>query len=108
MSAPATARAVYPEHLRSEIETYLGGLRFAHEPAAAGLDEAMRYSLMAGGKRIRPVLALATARALRRQLASAQLAGRVLEPGDQLVESWLRHAAHHSRAPRAARRPGCR
>jgi len=33
-------------------------------PAAAGIEEAMRYSLLAGGKRIRPVLALATARAL--------------------------------------------
>jgi geranylgeranyl diphosphate synthase, type II len=29
-----------------------------------GLEEAMRYSLLAGGKRIRPVLALATAEAL--------------------------------------------
>jgi geranylgeranyl diphosphate synthase, type II len=67
MTPPATARAVYPEHLRAEIETYLDGLRFAREPAAGGLDEAMRYSLMAGGKRIRPVLALATARALGRE-----------------------------------------
>ena len=32
--------------------------------ATAGLEEAMRYSLLAGGKRIRPVLALATARAI--------------------------------------------
>jgi geranylgeranyl diphosphate synthase type II len=54
---------VYPEHLRAEVETYLEGLRFADEPAAAGLAEAMRYSLLAGGKRIRPVLALSTARA---------------------------------------------
>ena len=54
----------YPEHLREEVEAYLAGLRFADEPAAAGLEEAMRYSLLAGGKRIRPVLALATARAL--------------------------------------------
>jgi geranylgeranyl diphosphate synthase, type II len=67
MTPPATARAVYPEHLRAEIETYLDELRFAREPAAGGLDEAMRYSLMAGGKRIRPVLALATARALGRE-----------------------------------------
>ena len=29
-----------------------------------GLQEAMRYSLLAGGKRIRPVLALATAQAI--------------------------------------------
>ena len=56
--------AVYPEHLRAEIEGYLDSLTFAREPAAAGLEEAMRYSLLAGGKRIRPVLALATARAL--------------------------------------------
>jgi geranylgeranyl diphosphate synthase type II len=57
----------YPEHLREEVETYLAGLRFADEPAAAGLEEAMRYSLLAGGKRIRPVLALATARAIGRE-----------------------------------------
>ena len=30
------------------VEDYLGGLRFAREPAAAGLEEAMRYSLLAG------------------------------------------------------------
>jgi geranylgeranyl diphosphate synthase, type II len=54
----------YPEHLRSEIESYLERLRFSREPATDGLEEAMRYSLLAGGKRIRPVLALATARAI--------------------------------------------
>jgi geranylgeranyl diphosphate synthase type II len=60
----STAAAGYPEHLRETVEEHLAGLRFAHEPAAAGLEEAMRYSLLAGGKRIRPVLALATARAI--------------------------------------------
>jgi geranylgeranyl diphosphate synthase, type II len=54
----------YPDHLRTEIETYLERLRFSTEPATAGLEEAMRYSLLAGGKRIRPVLALATAKAV--------------------------------------------
>jgi geranylgeranyl diphosphate synthase type II len=39
-------------------------LSFSRAPATAGLEEAMRYSLLAGGKRVRPVLALATARAL--------------------------------------------
>ena len=63
MSAP-TARAVYPEHLREQVEAYLAELHFAEEPAAQGLEEAMRYSLLAGGKRIRPVLALAPARAI--------------------------------------------
>src|SRR5580700_2068681 len=39
-------------------------MTFSQEPITAGLVEAMRYSLLAGGKRIRPVLALATARAV--------------------------------------------
>jgi geranylgeranyl diphosphate synthase, type II len=54
----------YPEHLRVEVERYLEGMCFSEEQLTAGLDEAMRYSLLAGGKRIRPVLALATARAM--------------------------------------------
>jgi geranylgeranyl diphosphate synthase type II len=62
----AATAPTYPDHLRREVEAYLQDLRFAvREPATAGLEEAMRYSLLAGGKRIRPVLALATARAIR-------------------------------------------
>jgi geranylgeranyl diphosphate synthase type II len=56
--------ATYPENLRAEVEGYLREMRFSQEPLTAGLEEAMRYSLLAGGKRIRPVLALATARAI--------------------------------------------
>jgi geranylgeranyl diphosphate synthase, type II len=56
----------YPEHLRTQVEEYLAQLQFAHEAGLEGLEEAMRYSLLAGGKRIRPVLALATASALDR------------------------------------------
>jgi geranylgeranyl diphosphate synthase type II len=56
---------VYPEHLRERADAYLAGLRFpSRAPRTAGLEEAMRYSLLAGGKRIRPVLALATADAI--------------------------------------------
>ncbi len=54
----------YPEDLRALVDSELERLRFAAHPATAGLEEAMRYSLLAGGKRVRPVLALATARAL--------------------------------------------
>jgi geranylgeranyl diphosphate synthase, type II len=54
----------YPEHLREEIERYLETMRFSEEALTEGLEEAMRYSLLAGGKRIRPVLALATSRAV--------------------------------------------
>jgi geranylgeranyl diphosphate synthase, type II len=56
----------YPDGLRAQIEDYLGRLRFSEEPLTSRLVEAMRYSLLAGGKRIRPVLALATARAIGR------------------------------------------
>jgi geranylgeranyl diphosphate synthase type II len=49
------------------VDAYLAGLSFGAEPGTAGLREAMRYSLLAGGKRIRPVLALATAEALGRE-----------------------------------------
>jgi geranylgeranyl diphosphate synthase type II len=54
----------YPEDLRRLVDEYLEGLRFSATDATGGLDEAMRYSLLAGGKRVRPVLALSTARAV--------------------------------------------
>jgi geranylgeranyl diphosphate synthase type II len=56
----------YPDELRLLIEEELEHLAFAQDPLTDGLVEAMRYSLLAGGKRIRPVLALATARAIGR------------------------------------------
>ena len=57
-------KAAYPEHLREEVERYLEGMRFSKARLTSGLEEAMRYSLLATGKRIRPVLALATAHAV--------------------------------------------
>jgi geranylgeranyl diphosphate synthase, type II len=55
---------MYPEDLRALVDSALARLRFSNADPTAGLEEAMRYSLLAGGKRVRPVLALATARAL--------------------------------------------
>lgn len=69
----------YPDHLRSIVEEYLQALSFAGEAAAAGLEEAMRYSLLAGGKRIRPVLALATAQAIGRDSTSVLALAAALE-----------------------------
>ncbi|HEY8867721.1 MAG TPA: farnesyl diphosphate synthase [Solirubrobacteraceae bacterium] len=71
--------AAYPEELRLEVEGYLESLRFTAEPPIEGLQEAMRYSLLAGGKRIRPVLALATARAIDRKPASVLPLAAALE-----------------------------
>jgi geranylgeranyl diphosphate synthase type II len=62
----AVASATYPTELQEKVDAYLEALRFAVEPGTARLEEAMRYSLLAGGKRIRPVLSLATAEALGR------------------------------------------
>ncbi|MEX2108511.1 MAG: polyprenyl synthetase family protein [Solirubrobacterales bacterium] len=55
---------MYPDDLRAMVDAALERLRFSAAPATAGIEEAMRYSLLAGGKRVRPVLTLATARAL--------------------------------------------
>jgi geranylgeranyl diphosphate synthase type II len=54
--------ADYPDELRELVDSYLEGLRFGDAAETAGLAEAMGYSLLAGGKRVRPVLFLAIAR----------------------------------------------
>jgi geranylgeranyl diphosphate synthase type II len=73
------ATTTYPDDLRDLIEGYLDTLRFSAIPDTAGIEEAMRYSLLAGGKRIRPVLALATARSLGREPESVLPAAAALE-----------------------------
>jgi geranylgeranyl diphosphate synthase, type II len=71
--------ATYPVALQAQVNDYLQTLTFSHEPPTAGLEEAMRYSLLAGGKRIRPVLALATAEALGRDTAHVLPLGAAVE-----------------------------
>ena len=48
-----------PEQLRALVESYLAEL--ALTPELGGLEESIRHALAGGGKRIRPVLCLATA-----------------------------------------------
>ena len=67
MNAITSGSTVYPVELQRQVDTYLEGLTFSRAPGTERLEEAMRYSLLAGGKRIRPVLALATAEALGRE-----------------------------------------
>jgi geranylgeranyl diphosphate synthase, type II len=50
-----------PDELRATVESWLAGLELS--PELGGLQEAVRYALAGGGKRIRPVLCLATAEA---------------------------------------------
>lgn len=52
--------ARWEEH-RRQFETYLEGLRFSDEPRLFGLVEAMRYSMLGGGKRVRPTLCMESA-----------------------------------------------
>ena len=53
------------DELRGLAEEFLGGL--ALSPDLGELEQALRYSLLGGGKRIRPVLCLATGEALGRK-----------------------------------------
>jgi geranylgeranyl diphosphate synthase type II len=71
--------ATYPDHLRTEVDAYLERIRFAEAEDLAGLQDAMRYSLLAPGKRIRPVLCLATAAALGREPSSVLALAAALE-----------------------------
>ncbi len=69
----------YPDDLLALVEGYLASLDFGADRRAARLVEAMRYSLLAGGKRIRPVLTLATARSLGADPASVLPTAAALE-----------------------------
>ena len=53
--------AVRWERHRRTFEAYLRDLRFTDEPRLSGLEEAMRYSMLAGGKRVRPTLCMEVA-----------------------------------------------
>ncbi len=71
--------SAYPDDLAALVEGYLAELRFSADVRTAGLDEAMRYSLLAGGKRVRPALALATAKAIGSEPTSVLPAAAAIE-----------------------------
>ncbi|MGM0414456.1 MAG: polyprenyl synthetase family protein [Bacillota bacterium] len=52
---------------------------FKNENIVPALQESMEYSLLSGGKRVRPILTLLTARLLKGDERAAQLAGAALE-----------------------------
>src|ERR671917_1471991 len=56
-----TRSALRWERHRRAFEEFIGGLRFTDEPRLRGLEEAMRYSMLAGGKRVRPTLCMEVA-----------------------------------------------
>jgi geranylgeranyl diphosphate synthase, type II len=66
-----------PEELRATVENWLAGLELS--PELGGLQEAVRYALAGGGKRIRPVLCLATAEAVGGEAQEALPAAAAIE-----------------------------
>ena len=66
-----------PEDLRTLVEEYLVGLQLW--PQLHGQAESVRYSLEVGGKRVRPVICLATAEAAGAKVEDALPAGCALE-----------------------------
>jgi geranylgeranyl diphosphate synthase type II len=66
-----------PDELRELVESYLDDL--ALTPELGGLEESMRHALAGGGKRVRPVLCLATAEAAGADAEDALPAAAALE-----------------------------
>jgi geranylgeranyl diphosphate synthase, type II len=66
-----------PEELRELVETYLAEL--ALTPELGGLEASMRHALAGGGKRVRPVLCLATVEAAGAEAEAALPAAAALE-----------------------------
>jgi geranylgeranyl diphosphate synthase, type II len=59
-ASPTRSASRWEGHRRA-FEEYLRGLRFTDERRLEGLEEAMRYSMLAGGKRVRPTLCMEVA-----------------------------------------------
>jgi geranylgeranyl diphosphate synthase, type II len=59
-ASPTKSHLRWEGHRRA-FEDYLRGLRFTSEARLGGLEGAMRYSMLAGGKRVRPALCMETA-----------------------------------------------
>jgi len=66
-----------PDELRGLVEEHLARLALA--PELGGLEDVMRYTLDAGGKRVRPVLCLATTEAAGGTAESALPAAAAVE-----------------------------
>ncbi len=66
-----------PDELRAVVEQALGQLTFSSE--LGGLADVLRYPLESGGKRIRPVLALATGEAAGAQVEQVLPAALAIE-----------------------------
>ena len=69
----------YPDELTCLVDDYLSGLAYGEDAVISPLTAAMQYSLLAGGKRIRPVLLMAAAGAFGREPAGLLPTAAALE-----------------------------
>jgi geranylgeranyl diphosphate synthase type II len=60
MASGTSVQARWEEH-RRVFEGFLKGVQFSDDPRLSGLVEAMRYSMLGGGKRVRPTLCMEAA-----------------------------------------------
>ena len=60
MASGTSVQARWEEH-RRVFEVFLDGVEFSEDPRLSGLVEAMRYSMLGGGKRVRPTLCMEAA-----------------------------------------------
>jgi geranylgeranyl diphosphate synthase type II len=73
------AQPAFPDAKRASVDAYLEQIDFERTDDIGGVIDAMRYSLLAGGKRVRPVLALSTAHALGHDPAAVMPYAAALE-----------------------------
>ena len=66
----------YLEARRKEVESALGGFLAAGPPVPPVIAGAMRYSLLGGGKRLRPLLVLAAAEGVAQAIGASEAAAR--------------------------------
>ena len=69
----------YLEHKRQDVDRFLESVMPAEDAPPATLHKAMRYSLFAGGKRVRPILAIASCEAIAGPLPSILPVASALE-----------------------------
>ncbi|TNF61657.1 MAG: polyprenyl synthetase family protein, partial [Burkholderiales bacterium] len=74
---PRQSASAWRAHQQAAVEQALS--LWVREDAPAGLGEAMRYAVLDGGKRLRPLLVLATSQALEGSAQAAMRAACAVE-----------------------------
>jgi len=96
---PVASLAEYLDTRRAQIDAALRRFLPAPPDCPAGLDAAMRYSLDAGGKRLRPILTLAAAEAIAGASGSSEQSIAAALPAACAVELIHTYSLIHDDLP---------